>query len=153
MAETGLIVNQSTRLVIMIMMIIAVGFAYFQMTKLDVNESAHNSLDNFLCLMCLPAFFVFGVFSMIPGIIYSHVLAVISVLSEVLTPIFLSQSLLQNFVFPPGHPSGYPDHVYYRRHVEVEQHQTASQTETWKGIRNFSGNLQRCHVDYANVRS
>lgn len=91
LAETGLIVNQSTRLVIMIMMIIAVGFAYFQMTKLDVNESAHNSLDNFLCLMCLPAFFVFGVFSMIPGIIYSHVLAVFSVFSEVLQ-IFLSQT-------------------------------------------------------------
>lgn len=99
MAETGLIVNQSTRLVIMIMMIIAVGFAYFQMTKLDVNESAHNSLDNFLCLMCLPAFFVFGVFSMIPGIIYSHVLAVISVLSEVLTTIFLSESPLQSLRF------------------------------------------------------
>ncbi|XP_066140954.1 proton channel OtopLc-like [Euwallacea fornicatus] len=84
LAEVGLQINQSTRLVIMALMIMAVVFAYFQMIKLDINEVAHNSLDNFLCLMCLPAFFVQGIFSIIAGIIYRNGLAVSSIVLEVI---------------------------------------------------------------------
>ncbi|XP_066253962.1 proton channel OtopLc-like isoform X2 [Euwallacea similis] len=84
LAEIGLQVNQSTRLAIMALMIMAVAFAYFQMIKLDVNEVAHNSLDNFLCLMCLPAIFVHGIFSIIAGIIYRNGLAVSTVVLEVI---------------------------------------------------------------------
>lgn len=83
LAGHGLIINQSMRLIIILCMIIAVAFAYFQMVKLDVNEAAHNSLDNFLCLMCLPAFFVQGIFSIIAGSIIGNALAVTGTICEV----------------------------------------------------------------------
>ncbi|CAH1123729.1 unnamed protein product [Ceutorhynchus assimilis] len=84
LAEIGLTINQSTKAAIMFCMILAVVFAYFQMIKLDVNEMAHNSLDNFLCLICLPAFFVYGLFSLLPGVIFGNVLAVVVVLFELI---------------------------------------------------------------------
>ncbi|KAH1019495.1 hypothetical protein HUJ04_009305 [Dendroctonus ponderosae] len=83
LAQAGLTVNLATRATIMLLMIVAAVCAYFQMVKLDVNESAHNSLDNFLCLMCLPAFFVYGTFSVIAGIIFGRVLAVVGIILEV----------------------------------------------------------------------
>lgn len=84
LAETGLLFNTITSVVIVFCMIVATVFAYTQMVKLDVNEVAHNSLDNFLCLMCLPAFFVNGIFSIIPAIIYGHALEVINILFEII---------------------------------------------------------------------
>ncbi|XP_050300202.1 proton channel OtopLc-like isoform X2 [Anthonomus grandis grandis] len=84
LASTGLAITQATSLVVIILMIIAVTFAYFQMVKLDVNSEAHNSLDNFLCLMCLPAFFVQGAFSIIAGAVFGNVLAVIENVFEII---------------------------------------------------------------------
>ncbi|ENN80595.1 hypothetical protein YQE_02983, partial [Dendroctonus ponderosae] len=82
LAQAGLTVNLATRATIMLLMIVAAVCAYFQMVKLDVNESAHNSLDNFLCLMCLPAFFVYGTFSVIAGIVFGRALAVVGIIFE-----------------------------------------------------------------------
>ncbi|KAF7276716.1 hypothetical protein GWI33_009893 [Rhynchophorus ferrugineus] len=65
-------------------MIIAAVYAYVQMVKLDVNKAAHNGMDNFLLLMCLPAFFVHGIFSIIPAILFGNVLAVIGIVFEII---------------------------------------------------------------------
>lgn len=138
----------------MFLMIIAAVCAYFQMVKLDVNESAHNSLDNFLCLMCLPAFFVYGIFSVIAGVIFGRVLAVVGIILEV---------RYQGHAFPPansgkncllaGSPSGDPDGFHRRWHVEVQQHQDVAQEEAGKRVCDFPGDLQCGHVDHADVRA
>ncbi|XP_030750787.1 proton channel OtopLc-like isoform X3 [Sitophilus oryzae] len=83
MAENGRIINNSTKIVIIFLMIVGAIYAYSQMAKLDVNKVAHNSMDNFLLLMCLPAFFVHGIFSIIPAVTSGNVLAVITIVFEI----------------------------------------------------------------------
>ncbi|KAF7272961.1 hypothetical protein GWI33_014293 [Rhynchophorus ferrugineus] len=84
LAENGRIINRSTQISIISLMIIAAVYAYVQMVKLDVNKAAHNGMDNFLLLMCLPAFFVHGIFSIIPAILFGNVLAVIGIVFEII---------------------------------------------------------------------
>ncbi|XP_060530512.1 proton channel OtopLc-like [Cylas formicarius] len=82
-AESGRILNRCTHLVIMALMVVTAIWAYVQISKLDINTQAHNQLDNILLLICMPAFFVHSIFSIIPAIIFRNALAILGITFEV----------------------------------------------------------------------
>lgn len=65
----AVMVNLITFLILTILMTITSIVAYRQITKLDVDFGYHNLLDELLLFVCIPAFFLNGIFSMIPAIL------------------------------------------------------------------------------------
>ncbi|XP_065335323.1 proton channel OtopLc-like isoform X2 [Cloeon dipterum] len=86
---TGLFVNAVTELSLLVMMTVAVAVAYRQMTRLDVNKHAVSLLDDLLLFICIPAFFLYAIFSIMPAV---HSKSYISIATTVLQVI---QVLLQ----------------------------------------------------------
>ncbi|XP_074032261.1 proton channel OtopLc isoform X1 [Leptinotarsa decemlineata] len=80
--EMGLMINSSASLVILATMIFACIIGYRQITKLDLNSSHHNLLDDVLLFICIPAFFLNGIFSIIPAIINGNVLGYVGLIVE-----------------------------------------------------------------------
>ncbi|KAJ8984452.1 hypothetical protein NQ317_012516 [Molorchus minor] len=81
--ELGITVNIVTSLIILALMLIACIFGYIQIIKLDLNTAHHNLLDDVLLFICLPAYFLNGIFSIIPAVIYKNVLGSINICLEV----------------------------------------------------------------------
>ncbi|KAG5871737.1 hypothetical protein JTB14_017890 [Gonioctena quinquepunctata] len=83
-AELGKTLSIGTTLAILTIMIFACLFGYYQITRLDLNSAHHNLLDDVLLFICIPAFFLNGVFSIIPAIIYNNILAYITLIVEII---------------------------------------------------------------------
>lgn len=81
--ESGVLINIITYLVIVVLMFLACCFGYRQITKLDLNTGHHNMLDDFLLFICIPAYFLNGIFSIIPAILNKNVLGSIGIILEV----------------------------------------------------------------------
>jgi hypothetical protein len=92
--EEAILINSSTSILIVVLMTITCIFAYRQITKLDVNNEHVSPLDDLLLFICIPAFFLNGIVSIIPAFL-SHngsniallVLEVIQVLIQ--TPLII----------------------------------------------------------------
>ncbi|KAJ8952073.1 hypothetical protein NQ318_010983 [Aromia moschata] len=82
--EIGVQVNIITSLVILVSMTIACLFGYHRITKLDVNKGHHSLLDDVLLFICIPAYFLNAIFSIIPAYIYGNVLGCITIIMEIL---------------------------------------------------------------------
>lgn len=64
--------NRVTEIIIIIIMVISAIFAYKQLTKMDHNYHPHSLLDDLLLFICIPAFFVNAIFSIVPAVEYGN---------------------------------------------------------------------------------
>ncbi|XP_072391202.1 proton channel OtopLc-like [Diabrotica undecimpunctata] len=96
-APIGLTINLVTSIAVLSMMFLACIFAYRQITKLDFNTASHNILDIFLLFICIPAFFLNGVFSIIPAIINKNAMSIVSIILEI-CQVLLQTAFLQDGV-------------------------------------------------------
>ncbi|XP_045459849.1 proton channel OtopLc-like [Melitaea cinxia] len=71
--ELGYIINYYARLGLHSLMLIAVVIAYNQTRKLDINEHPISLLDDILLFICLPAFFMETVFSVVATVSVSNI--------------------------------------------------------------------------------
>lgn len=81
--KIGLFTNVITGLIILAVMMVATVLGYHQISKLDINTSHNHLLDDFLLIICMPAFFLNSVFSIIPALYYGNVLKSIEIILEV----------------------------------------------------------------------
>lgn len=77
--EVGYLLNDSTKLSLHLIMLFAVVFAYNQTRKLDVNEHPVSLLDDILLFICLPAFFMETVFTMVATLNYVNIIKFVDV--------------------------------------------------------------------------
>uniref|UniRef100_A0A6P7FKQ1 Proton channel OtopLc-like n=1 Tax=Diabrotica virgifera virgifera TaxID=50390 RepID=A0A6P7FKQ1_DIAVI len=96
-AVIGLTINLVTSIAILSVMFLACIFAYRQITKLDFNTASHNVLDIVLLFVCIPAFFLNGVFSIIPAIINKNAMSTVSIILEILQ-VLVQTAFLQDGV-------------------------------------------------------
>jgi hypothetical protein len=82
---TGLMVNAITELTLLVLMTISVIAAYRQMTKLDINKYAVSLLDDLLLFICIPAFFLYAIFSIMPAVHLQNYLSMTTILLQVRT--------------------------------------------------------------------
>nr|CAI5842293.1 unnamed protein product [Callosobruchus analis] len=80
--DLGIMLNIMTSVVILILMTIACIFGYRQITKLDVNSAYDHKLDDLLLFICIPAYFLNGIFSIIPAIIHSNIIGSFNIILE-----------------------------------------------------------------------
>ncbi|XP_052738181.1 proton channel OtopLc-like [Bicyclus anynana] len=78
--ELGYFINSCTKLGLHIMLLFGVVIAFNQTRKLDINEHPVSLLDDILLFICLPAFFMETVFSMIATINILNVIKSIDVM-------------------------------------------------------------------------
>lgn len=65
------------------MMLIACVFAFRQTSKLDFGSGHVSILDDLLLYLCIPAYFLNGITSIIPSIINGHATGIMSVIVEI----------------------------------------------------------------------
>ncbi|VEN63546.1 unnamed protein product [Callosobruchus maculatus] len=81
--DLGIMLNIVTSAIILILMTVACIFGYRQITKLDVNSAYDHLLDDVLLFICIPAYFLNGIFSIIPAIIHSNIIGSFTIILEV----------------------------------------------------------------------
>lgn len=81
---TGLFVNAVTELTLLVLMTVAVCVAYGQMTRLDVNRHAVSLLDDLLLFLCIPAFFLYAIFSIMPAVHSKSYLSIATIVLQVI---------------------------------------------------------------------
>ena len=64
-------------------MIVATGLACRQLGRLDVNADPISQLDDLLLFVCIPSFFLYGIFSAVPAIAYSNYMALFGIVLQV----------------------------------------------------------------------
>ncbi|CAH1964752.1 unnamed protein product [Acanthoscelides obtectus] len=82
-SEMGITLNIGTSVIILTLMMATCIFGYRQITKLDVNTAYNHLLDDVLLFICIPAYFLNGIFSIIPAIIYSNIIGCFNIVLEV----------------------------------------------------------------------
>ncbi|CAG9858622.1 unnamed protein product [Phyllotreta striolata] len=92
--EEGLLCHKWANLLILVAMLIACIFGYRQITKLDINSLHHNILDDILLFICIPAFFLNGIFSIIPATIHSDAISIARIILEILQVLVQTAFLL-----------------------------------------------------------
>jgi hypothetical protein len=80
---TGLMVNAVTELTLLVLMTVSVAAAYRQMTKLDINKHAVSLLDDLLLFLCIPAFFLYAIFSIMPAVQSQNYLSITTIILQV----------------------------------------------------------------------
>lgn len=81
--QTSILINDIFYLTVMIIMTIAVIFAYFQTIKLDINHHPISKLDDVLLFVAIPAFFSETIFSLIPAIVNGSYLNICIFLAQI----------------------------------------------------------------------
>jgi hypothetical protein len=79
----GLTVNAISELILLLLMTVAVIFAYRKLTQLDVNSHPISLLDDLLLFICIPAFFLYGIFCIVPAILKNNGLSIAITLLQV----------------------------------------------------------------------
>lgn len=64
-------------------MICAAGLACRQLALLDVNANPVSQLDDLLLFICIPSFFLYGIFSIVPAIAYTNYMALLVAILQV----------------------------------------------------------------------
>lgn len=70
-------VNLTSQAVLLVIMIITVLCAYRQITKLDINIHAVSLLDDLLLFLCLPSFFLYTIFTVVPAMAHQDYYAIV----------------------------------------------------------------------------
>lgn len=60
--------------------------AYRQLGQLDINPDPVSQLDDLLLFACLPSFFLYGVFGVVPAMVYRNYMSLGVVILQVLEP-------------------------------------------------------------------
>ncbi|GLH13980.1 Proton channel OtopLc, partial [Gryllus bimaculatus] len=81
--DIGLTVNTASELILLVLMTFSVIFAYRQMTRLDINKHPISLLDDLLLFICIPAFFLYAIFSIVPAVQRSNFLSLTTILLQV----------------------------------------------------------------------
>jgi hypothetical protein len=79
----GLTVNAISELILLLLMTVAVILAYRKLTQLDVNSHPISLLDDLLLFICIPAFFLYGIFCIVPAILKNNGLSIAITLLQV----------------------------------------------------------------------
>jgi hypothetical protein len=79
----GLTVNAISELILLLLMTVAVILAYRKLTQLDVNSHPISLLDDLLLFFCIPAFFLYGIFSIVPAMLKNNGLSIAITLLQV----------------------------------------------------------------------
>lgn len=72
-----------TEIILLLLMTVTGIFAYHQITKLDINLNPISLLDDLLLFICIPAFFLSAIFTLVPAIHYGHVWIIIATVAKV----------------------------------------------------------------------
>lgn len=75
------LVSEST---LLILMIGAAGLACRQLASLNVNANPVSQLDDLLLFICIPSFFLYGIFSIVPAMAYSNYMALFVAILQVI---------------------------------------------------------------------
>jgi hypothetical protein len=70
-------VNLTSQAALLVIMIITVLCAYRQITKLDINIHAVSLLDDLLLFLCLPSFFLYTIFTVVPAMAHQDYYAIV----------------------------------------------------------------------------
>lgn len=91
-------VNLTSQMGLLILMIITVLCAYRQITKLDVNMNPVSLLDDLLLFLCLPSFFLYTIFTVVPAIAHQDYYAIVvcTLQASLLLP-FYCLGVLENY--------------------------------------------------------
>ncbi|XP_034246845.1 proton channel OtopLc-like [Thrips palmi] len=83
--EVGLTVNSVTEVALLALMTVAVMVAYCRLAKLDVVRATSSSclLDHLLLFLCIPAFFLYAIFSIVPALEQRSYLSITTILLQV----------------------------------------------------------------------
>ena len=68
---TAIWVNLVSESALLMLMTVAAVLACRQLSRLDVDHNPVSLLDDLLLFMCIPCFFLYGIFSIVPAIAYS----------------------------------------------------------------------------------
>lgn len=71
--ELGYLLNSCTKLGLHVLLLFGVVIAFNQLRQLDINEHPISLLDDVLLFICLPAFFMETVFSLIATISLTNI--------------------------------------------------------------------------------
>jgi hypothetical protein len=85
----GLTVNAISELILLLLMTAAVILAYRKLTQLDINSHPISLLDDLLLFFCIPAFFLYGIFSIVPAMLKNNGLSIAITLLQVRTELLL----------------------------------------------------------------
>jgi len=81
--DIGVFINIFTSIIIVLLMTITAIFAYRQITKLDVNKAHDVFLDDLLLFVCIPAFFLNGIVTIIPAILNRNAFSITLIVLEI----------------------------------------------------------------------
>ncbi|KAJ1530390.1 hypothetical protein ONE63_005299 [Megalurothrips usitatus] len=82
--EVGLTVNSVTEVSLLALMTVAVIIAYCRLSKLDVvRDTSGMVLDHLLLFLCIPAFFLYAIFSIVPALEQRSYLSITTILLQV----------------------------------------------------------------------
>jgi hypothetical protein len=96
----GLTVNAISELILLLLMTAAVILAYRKLTQLDINSHPISLLDDLLLFFCIPAFFLYGIFSIVPAMLKNNGLSIAITLLQVRTELLLLLLLRMAPFFP-----------------------------------------------------
>ncbi|GLV35744.1 Otopetrin-like c [Carabus blaptoides fortunei] len=82
--KLGVLVNTVTEVVFVILMTISAVLAYRKITTLDVNYHQVSLLDDLLLFICIPAFFLNAIFSIVPAVQDQNGLSIANIVLQVI---------------------------------------------------------------------
>ena len=82
-STTAIWVNLVSESTLLVLMTVAAVLACSQLSHLDVNRNPVSLLDDLLLFMCIPCFFLYGIFSIVPAIAYSNYMAIFVIILQV----------------------------------------------------------------------
>lgn len=81
----GILLNRLIEVVILCLMAVSAIYAYRQLSKMDYNYHRRSLLDDLLLFICIPAFFVSAIFSIVPAVEYRSAVGIALIIAQVLT--------------------------------------------------------------------
>lgn len=75
--QTGVVINNVSDTVLLLLMIISATFAYRQTARLDFNTHAVTFLDDFLLFIALPCFFLYAIFNVVASIAANNAFVIV----------------------------------------------------------------------------
>ena len=79
----GLQVNAFSELILLLLMTVTVILAYRKLTQLDINQHPISLLDDLLLFICIPAFFLYAIFSVVPAVLTNNPLSIVITILQV----------------------------------------------------------------------
>ncbi|XP_046653591.1 proton channel OtopLc-like [Daphnia pulicaria] len=91
---TGIWIGLVSESTLLILMICAAGLACRQLAVLDINANPVSQLDDLLLFICIPSFFLYGIFSIVPAMAYSNYMALFVAILQVIQVILQTPTII-----------------------------------------------------------